>query len=207
VFFVMVAAVLAIVLLLDNTWRAWLDGHSIVRAILGIGVFGLLSIVSWGLLLAVLPLPIGPIVPKSRGEFAFCVYMLFVLLLLPPVQSTAMPFVLRQLVYILFGTRMGRKSTCSGLIMDPPLVTIGSDSQVGFDALLTGHAFHSGSYELHPITLGNDVTIGARAIILPGVVIGDRSTVAAGAVVTKHTKIGPDEIWGGVPARLIRKTV
>lgn len=52
------------------------------------------------------------------------------------------------------------------------------------------------------ITIGNDVWIGANAIILRGVTIGDGAVVAAGAVVTKD--VPPYAIVGGCPARLIR---
>ena len=45
--------------------------------------------------------------------------------------------------------------------------------------------------------------IGANSTILAGVTVGKGSIVAAGAVVTKD--IPPFEIWGGVPAKLIKK--
>ena len=54
-----------------------------------------------------------------------------------------------------------------------------------------------------PITIGDDVFIGANSIILKGVTIGDRSIIGAGSVVTK--KIPSDEIWAGNPAKFIRK--
>jgi len=50
-----------------------------------------------------------------------------------------------------------------------------------------------------PILLGRNVWIGARCVILQGVVIGDGAIVGAGAVVTKS--IPPGEVWVGVPAR------
>lgn len=53
-----------------------------------------------------------------------------------------------------------------------------------------------------PVTIGNDVWIGANVIILPGVTIGDGAILAAGAVVTKDVE--PYAIVGGVPAKLIR---
>ena len=50
-----------------------------------------------------------------------------------------------------------------------------------------------------PVVIGDDVWIGANAVILPGVTIGKHVVVAAGAVVTKDV---PDNcIVGGVPAR------
>jgi len=52
-----------------------------------------------------------------------------------------------------------------------------------------------------PIVLHDRVWIGANAVILKGVEIGEGAVVAAGAVVTKS--IPPNEIQGGVPARRI----
>lgn len=49
------------------------------------------------------------------------------------------------------------------------------------------------------IKVGNDVWIGANAVVLKGVTIGDGAVVAAGAVVTKS--IPSMEVWGGVPAK------
>lgn len=49
----------------------------------------------------------------------------------------------------------------------------------------------------------DDVWIGANVVLMPGVVIGTGSVVAANSVVTKS--VGPYEVIGGNPARLIRK--
>lgn len=53
-----------------------------------------------------------------------------------------------------------------------------------------------------PITVGDRCWLGARAIILPGVTIGDDVVVAAGAIVTKDCASGG--LYAGVPARRIR---
>ncbi len=57
--------------------------------------------------------------------------------------------------------------------------------------------------EAPQVSIGNDVWIGANAIVLDGINIGDGAIIAAGAVVTND--IEPYSIVGGVPARLIRK--
>lgn len=51
--------------------------------------------------------------------------------------------------------------------------------------------------------IGNDVWIGERAIIKAGVHIGDGAVIGMGSVVTKD--IGAYEIWGGNPAKIIKK--
>jgi acetyltransferase-like isoleucine patch superfamily enzyme len=55
----------------------------------------------------------------------------------------------------------------------------------------------------HDITIGNDVWIGNGVTIMPGVTIADGAVIGINALVTKD--VGPYEIWGGVPAKLIRK--
>ncbi len=54
-----------------------------------------------------------------------------------------------------------------------------------------------------PVAIGDYAFVGARAIILPGVRIGEGAGIAAGAVVTKDVE--PYTIVGGVPAKYIRK--
>ena len=53
-----------------------------------------------------------------------------------------------------------------------------------------------------PIYIGKNVWIGASAVVLPGVRIGDGAIVAAGAVVTKD--VPPNTVVGGVPASQLK---
>ncbi len=91
-------------------------------------------------------------------------------------------------------------------------VCIGDDSFMGPEVVIrtNNHKFDrtdipmriQGFTEEQPVTIGDDVWIGQRAIILPGVRIGDHAIVGAGAVVTKDVPAGA--IVGGNPARIIR---
>jgi acetyltransferase-like isoleucine patch superfamily enzyme len=56
--------------------------------------------------------------------------------------------------------------------------------------------------DVKPVTIGNDVWIAAKATILKGVTIGDRSIIGAYAVVTKD--VPPDTIVAGNPAKIIK---
>ncbi|WP_158095461.1 CatB-related O-acetyltransferase [Massilimicrobiota sp. An134] len=53
------------------------------------------------------------------------------------------------------------------------------------------------------VIIQDDVWIGSNAIILPGITVGKGSVIAAGAVVTKN--VPPYTVWGGIPAKQIKK--
>lgn len=59
-----------------------------------------------------------------------------------------------------------------------------------------------GAADEKPVFIGNDVWIGARVIILPGVKIGDGAVIGAGAVVTKD--VPPYSVVGGNPAKVLK---
>lgn len=113
--------------------------------------------------------------------------------------------------------RLLRIGTNSGIGEDSYIVcmsevSIGRDVMIGPQVMILtgGHDFSEPTRKLidqkittAPVIIGDDVWIGARALILPGVVIGSRSIIAAGSVVTKE--VLPHTIVAGNPARFIRK--
>lgn len=52
-----------------------------------------------------------------------------------------------------------------------------------------------------PIVVGDDVYIGMRALIMPGVTIGNRCIIGAGSIVTRD--VPPNTVVAGVPARAL----
>lgn len=91
-------------------------------------------------------------------------------------------------------------------------VIIGDNVMMGPECIVytRNHAFADvtipmnmqGFSEERPVIIGNDVWIGGRVIILPGVKVGDGAIIGAGAVVTKDV---PDyAIVGGNPAKVIK---
>ena len=85
------------------------------------------------------------------------------------------------------------------------LLKIGDNVDIAQDVQIwtLQHDYNSPYYKTigKPVVIENYVWIGSRAIILPGVTIGEGSVVAAGAVVTKN--ITPYTIVAGVPAKPI----
>lgn len=95
-------------------------------------------------------------------------------------------------------------------------ITIGSHVNIGAGCMIMDSNFHSTDWhdrldrkkdmERHrnaPITIGDVVFIGARSIICKGVTIGNHAMIAAGSVVVKD--VPADELWGGNPAKFIKK--
>lgn len=72
-------------------------------------------------------------------------------------------------------------------------VVVGNDVVIGHNATL------------HACRIGNHCLIGMGSTVLDGAVVGDGSLVAAHALVLSRTVIGPNELWGGVPAKFIKK--
>ena len=59
---------------------------------------------------------------------------------------------------------------------------------------------------VHACTIRCGALIGMGSTVLDNVEVGEGAIVAAGALVLQDTKIGPHEIWGGVPAKFLKNT-
>lgn len=70
------------------------------------------------------------------------------------------------------------------------------------NSVLMKHPGLQSAIKTAPISIGNDCWIGSGCIVMPGVKIGDRAVVGAGAVVTKDVLSG--EVVTGIPARVVR---
>ena len=92
--------------------------------------------------------------------------------------------------------KIGGAEHACGFVSTSPVFNNGNNV---FRKHFAKHAFNP----YNRVTIGNDVWIGQNALIKSGVTIGDGAIVGMGAVVTKD--IGPYEVWGGNPAKLIRK--
>jgi acetyltransferase-like isoleucine patch superfamily enzyme len=115
---------------------------------------------------------------------------------------------------------IGENSGGSGVVISSrSQVQIGTSVNLGGNVRIYDHDFHALDFEKRrlpfkeqetfvrtsPIRLGDDVFVGANAMILKGVTIGSRTIVAAGAVVLRGD-YPADAILAGNPATIRRKT-
>ncbi len=117
---------------------------------------------------------------------------------------------------VFFGSGRGIKiGSRSGIGLNARIqgpLNIGNDVMMGPDVMIYTSNHQTSRTDIPMIEQGNtpkrevviedDVWIGARSIIMPGVKIGKGSIVAAGSVVTKD--VAEYTVVGGVPARLIK---
>ena len=203
-------AVLA--LALATAWLAWayLSALGEFRSVIVSAIFVLsiyvYAIVVHRVLFWLIPLREGSIPVGHSQEYAYQVHCLFYLVLLNTlIRTRFIPVPIMRLVYQALGARLGPNTYCSGIMYDPMFVTIGANTIVGESALLIPHVVEGIELAHFPIRIGNNVTIGANALVLAGTTIHDNAIVAANAVVVKGTEIKAGEVWGGTPARRISK--
>ncbi|MBE2181060.1 MAG: acyltransferase [Chthoniobacterales bacterium] len=91
-------------------------------------------------------------------------------------------------------------------------VEIGEDSLISMKVTIVssnhgvppdGGSIRKAADELLPTNIGRDVWIGANAVVLGGVTIGDGAVIAAGSVV--HRDVAAGSIVAGVPARVVKR--
>lgn len=71
-------------------------------------------------------------------------------------------------------------------------IEIGDDVSIGHNVTIHGAKIH------------NLALIGMGAVVMDDAEVGEGALVAAGSVVLSRTKIGPNELWGGAPAKFIK---
>jgi carbonic anhydrase/acetyltransferase-like protein (isoleucine patch superfamily) len=102
-------------------------------------------------------------------------------------------------------------------------ITVGSNTSIGERSVIhTASATGSMTGKAAGTSIGDDVTVGAHAIlhacsisngavigvgssVLDGAKVGANAVIEAGALVSPGTTVPSNEVWGGVPAKMIRK--
>ena len=110
------------------------------------------------------------------------------------------------------GLILGHNVTLTrNVVLDPDhchLIEIGDDVTFGPEALVLAHDASTKLYlnyaRIARVRIGSRVFIGARALILPGVTIGDDVIVGAGSVVSRD--VGAGTVVAGTPARRVMST-
>lgn len=97
------------------------------------------------------------------------------------------------------GAEIGDKSMIDmGAVLGGRAI-VGKNSHIGANAVLAGVVEPASA---QPVRIGDNVIVGANAVVLEGVQVGDNAVVGAGAIVTKD--VAENEVVAGVPAKVLK---
>jgi len=197
--------------------KATTAGHWVLIIVVAVLIF------NYGYLLAllairiVLPRPREGRYPFRLGErppWAAVLYMLNLLLVKaryePPWAAMfssvlANTFPLDWLFIRWFGPRTWSLTMGDTIYMiDPHLVEIGKNVQLGFRCTFIAHTFDNRGLYVRRIGVGDHAVIGGESVIMAGVQIGDHAVVGARSQVLPDTVIKPHEFWAGTPATKVK---
>ena len=190
------------------SWAEW-ERAIALGATLGIGA--LIWCIADLLMLGILGMIMRPSLEEAKAPteswltIRWAFLSLFHRLALPSLKWMVPSFV-GTTYYRMMGCKIGKGAQInSPSVNDCFMVEIGARTVIGGDAVVNGHLFEKDGIHLAKIRIGNDVVIGTMAQINPGCVIGDGAVIASKAVLPKFTEIPAGEVWGGIPAKCIRR--
>jgi acetyltransferase-like isoleucine patch superfamily enzyme len=108
-------------------------------------------------------------------------------------------------LYRLTGMRVGRRCSfglCAMVdIFYPHLIEVGENCIFGYDSVILAHEYLRDALRTGPVVIGNNVIVGTKSTILPGIVIGEGAVISAMSLVNKD--VPPHTVVGGVPIRVL----
>jgi acetyltransferase-like isoleucine patch superfamily enzyme len=113
---------------------------------------------------------------------------------------------LKNTYYRFLGMKIGNNTLVGGVIKDPCVTEFGNNVTMGEYAIIYGHIhnYKKGTLTIDRVKVGNNCVIGAGSIIMPGAVLEDDVSLAAGAVVVKGQMLKKGKIYAGIPAKEIK---
>ncbi|NHI82764.1 MAG: hypothetical protein EAX81_00485 [Candidatus Thorarchaeota archaeon] len=98
--------------------------------------------------------------------------------------------------HIWFGAKIGYNTVVgNGRLFNPERTVIGDNCFFGYDAVISGHVYEDDRLYINTVRIGNNVTVGANAVILAGADIGNNVIIGANTVVPKDKVIPDNTIW------------
>jgi acetyltransferase-like isoleucine patch superfamily enzyme len=106
------------------------------------------------------------------------------------------------------GARIGKRVFINTIwIGDHNLLELGDDVVIGADVHISGHTVEDGMLKTAGVRVGSHVTIGLGSAIDIDVDIGDGCQIGALTLVPKHTRLDPNAVYVGIPARKLSDRV
>lgn len=120
--------------------------------------------------------------------------------------SNILPMKIKIKILKLMGVKIGKNVGLAPIRIDsllPELINIGDNTAIGDGARILTHEFTQDKQRFGRVEIGKNVLIGGETLIRSGVKIGNNSIIAMKSFVNNDVPSG--ELWGGIPARKIKK--
>ena len=145
-----------------------------------------------------------PLASFSTIRWAFCGQ---ILRSTQPVLQHFVPSFVSNIYYRVCGAKIGKNTQINThRLNDPFLIRIDDDCVIGGGATFNGHLVEKGQMVFAPIHMHKGSLVGTGAIVQPGVIVGADAVVASEALIPKYRTSPAGEVWGGLPAKLIRSS-
>ena len=103
------------------------------------------------------------------------------------------------------GMRIGKDTIITTWrIFDCDMIEIGDHCVIGGSVAISAHIAEKGRGILKKVRIGDQVTIGANTMVLPGATIEDNVIIGANSLIPKDSHLEANSVYGGVPVRKIK---
>lgn len=132
---------------------------------------------------------------KARYDVPFPGFLVHHVSNLPPLS-----FIMSRI----FGPKTRSTNFTDVLYLDPYAIEVGKNVVVGYGAIISAHAQMRDEIIIKKTIIEDNVLIGGNVIIYQGCHIKNGAVLMGGAVLRPGTVVGENEVWGGIPAKLIK---
>lgn len=169
--------------------------------------FVVTSIVCYWIVRIIFPIKIGEIERKSKNQRNYHIQTQFYLFIFHPIfRMNIIPIPFTRLAHKFLGAKIGENSYPGySYLLDDQFVEVGDYVIFGNQVQIIPHIMLGDEIRHERIKIGHKVTLSVNCVIYGGAIIEDNALVLAGAVVNPGVVIGKSEIWGGTPAKFIKK--
>ncbi|MHA1341728.1 MAG: DapH/DapD/GlmU-related protein [Promethearchaeota archaeon] len=116
------------------------------------------------------------------------------------IASTPFPLFRVYLYLHGFNIKVGKNSLNQDIWVSPEFVEIGNNVKIGFSSAILSSFIENDKLIIKRIIIKDNVKIGVKTTIFPGVIIGENSIIEAGSYILPLEEIPPNSVYSGEPA-------
>ena len=121
------------------------------------------------------------------------------------VSSNPFPWFKNRFTLRCFGVKIGKKCICDNSWISSEFVSIGRNCIIGFGSTILSFGIEQDKLILKKIVIEDDVTLGAKCILLPGTIVNKNTKLSAHSYTNYNDILQSNSIYMGHPSKLIKE--